>query len=52
MRIKLALTSKKVNVQEMTHTQSELSPWYMLDMRKGLQRVTKTGDCSYHVQVT
>ena len=43
MRIKLTLTSKKVNVQ-MTHTQRELSLWYMLDMRKCLQRVTKTGD--------
>ena len=33
MRIKLVLTSKKANVQEMTHTQSELSLWYILDMR-------------------
>ena len=44
MRIKLALTSKKADVQEMTHPHSELSFWYMLDMRKGLQKVTKTGD--------
>ena len=44
MRIKLTLTSKKADVQEMTHTDSELSFWYMLDMRKGLQKVTKTGD--------
>ena len=43
-RIKLALTSKKADVQEMTHPHSELSFWYMLDMRKGLQKVTKTGD--------
>ena len=41
MRIKLALTSKKANVQEMTHTHSELSLWYMLDVRNGLQKVTK-----------
>ena len=33
MRIKLALTSKKANVQEMTHTHSELSLWYTLDMK-------------------
>ena len=44
MRIKLTLTSKKADVQEMTHADSELSFWYMLDMRKGLQKVTKTGD--------
>ena len=44
MRIKLSLTSKKADVQEMTHPHSELSFWYMLDMRKGLQKVTKTGD--------
>ena len=44
MRIKLSLTSKKADVQEMTHPHSELSFWYMLDMRKGLQRMTKTGD--------
>ena len=33
MRIKLVLSSKKANVQEMTHTQRELSLWYILDMR-------------------
>ena len=44
MRIKLALTSSKAYVHEMTHTHSELPLWCMLDMRKSLERVTKTGD--------
>ena len=44
MREKLTLTSEKANVQEMPHRHSEFSLWYMLDMRKGLQRMTKTGD--------
>ena len=44
VRIKLSLTSKKADVQEMTQSHSELSHWYILDMRKGLQRVTRTGD--------
>ena len=42
--MKLALTSRKAYVHEMTHTRSELPLWYMLDMRKGLETVTKTGD--------
>ena len=42
MTIKLALASKKADVHEMTHTHSELPLWYMLDMRKYLQRVSKT----------
>ena len=44
MRIKLTLPSKKTDVHKMTHPHSEFLFWYMLDMRKGLQKVTKTGD--------
>ena len=41
MRIKLASTSKKADAQEMRHTYSELWLWYMLDMRKYLQRLSR-----------
>ena len=44
MRIKLALTSKKADAQEMRHTHSELWLWHMLDMRKCLQRLSKKTD--------
>ena len=36
-RIKLALTSKKADVHEVTHSHSELCLWYMLDMRRRRQ---------------
>ena len=41
MRIKLAFTSKKADAQEMRHTHSELWLWYMQDMRKCLQRLSR-----------
>ena len=41
MRIKFALPSKKADAQEMRHTHSELWLWYMLDMRKCLQRLSR-----------
>ena len=43
MRIQLALASAKADVCETTHTHSELPFGYKLDLRKCLQRVTKTG---------
>ena len=41
MRIKFALPSKKADAQGMRHTHSELWLWYMLDMRKCLQRLSR-----------
>ena len=43
MRTKLTLTSKKADAQKW-HTHLVNWLWYMLDVRKGLQRVTKRGD--------
>ena len=43
VRMQLALTSSEADVHETTHTHSELPPGYMLDTRKSLQRVSKTG---------
>ena len=41
MRIKLALTSKKADAQELRYAHSELWFWYMLDIRKCLQRLSR-----------
>ena len=41
MRMKLTLTSKKADAQEMRHTHSGWWLWYMLEIRKCLQRLSR-----------
>ena len=43
LRIQTPLTSSEADVHGTTHTHGEFSLWYVLDIRKYLQRVSKTG---------